>query len=266
MNETQLGAADALSAFYEGNRDLASLAPHFASLSLDDGLAVQRELFARRQAAGAQLVGYKVGLTSERARKAVGSDERPYGHITMLLDSGAELEATAPPASASQLALGGKLSVEPEMCFVIADELAGANVSAVDVRGAVSEVRAGYEINEARVKAGDSLALLVADNLTNYAIVEGEAAHGVPEPDALDDTIVTVTANGEERFSGRSADHVDNPYVSIAALVATLDRHELSLKPGQRVITGAYARFAAVTGETWTTTYEGIGAVEVSFR
>lgn len=266
MNKAQLAAADALEAFYAGDLTLDELTPPFTSLTLDDGLAVQCELFGRRAAAGAQLVGYKVGLTSERARKAVGSDERPFGHISVLLTNGSTLDAVAPRSWPAQLALGGKLSVEPELCFVIGEEIAGADVSPATARSCVREVRAGYEINESRVPVGDTLALLVADNLTNYAVVEGDAAHCVLDERELDAVTVTVTCDDEERFSDTAGEHVDNPYVSIAALARTLDRHGLSLLPDQRVITGAYARFPASAGDTWTTSYDGIGTVEVSFR
>ncbi len=274
MNEAQLAAADALWAFYAaqtadqtaGQAPADELAPAFGSLGLDDGLAVQCELFRRRQADGARLAGYKVGLTSERARKAVGSDERPFGHITKVVASRSELGVVADTGVAGQLGIGGALSVEPEMCFVLGDELAGPDLTASDVRAAVREVRAGYEINESRVALRGGLALLVADNLTNYAIVEGDVASAVLDAGDLDDTVVTVRCNGEERFCDRAGNHVDAPYASIAALAATLHRHGLSLLPDQRVITGAYARFDVSAGETWTTTYDTLGTVEVSFR
>ncbi|HCB37581.1 MAG TPA: hypothetical protein DEP66_05145, partial [Acidimicrobiaceae bacterium] len=188
----------------------------------------------------------------------------PFGHLTKLLRSGAVVGATAPGTEESgpaESSMGGRLSVEPEMCFEIAEPLDG-HVDPADVPGRIASACAGFEINERRVRAAGNPALLVADNLTNWAVVRGG---GVPPPAAaaLDDTRVVLTCDGETRLDCRGADHLDNPYESIAALCATLGSHGLSLRPGDLVITGAYARFDLAAGETWRAEYSGIGAVEL---
>ena len=67
-----------------------------------------------------------------------------------------------------------------------------------------------YEVNEARVAVGGNLAMLVADNLTNWAIVRGSDV-AAPAAEELDSCVVTVSCDGEERFSCTAADEVDNP-------------------------------------------------------
>ena len=50
-------------------------------LSLQDALAVQLAVLERKKAEGQTQAGWKVGLTSDRVRKRLGSEERPFGHI-----------------------------------------------------------------------------------------------------------------------------------------------------------------------------------------
>lgn len=249
LSSAQLAAAEALSNYYTSGGDVPTAA--FAELGFEDGLAIQCEMQRRAVSNGAVQAGWKVGLTSDRARTTVGIDDRPFGHVNRVLAS----PASIPAAEIS------KVSIEPEMCFVIGDRIAGDDVDPASVPARIAQVCAGYEVNEARVAVGGNLAMLVADNLTNWAIVRGS---GVDAPTAaeLDRCVVTVSCDGTERFSCTAADEVDNPYLSIARLAATLHRHGLALEPGQSVITGAYARFRVEPGQRWVTSYSQIGDVE----
>lgn len=249
LRPAQLAAAEALSNYYATGGEVPAEA--FADLGFEDGLAVQCEMQQRAVQSGAVHAGWKVGLTSDRARTTVGIDDRPFGHVNRVLESPADL----PSAEIS------KVSIEPEMCFVIGERIAGDDVDPASVPARISQVCAGYEVNEARVAVGGNLAMLVADNLTNWAIVRGSGVEA-PPAEELDRCVVTVSCDGEERFSCTAVDEVDNPYLSIARLAATLHRFGLALEPGQCVITGAYARFRVEPGQRWVTSYSQIGDVE----
>lgn len=249
LSPAQLAAAEALSNYYATGGDAPTAA--FADLGFEDGLAIQCEMQRRAVSNGAVHAGWKVGLTSDRARTTVGIDDRPFGHVNRVLASPADI----PSAEIS------KVSIEPEMCFVVGERIAGDDVDPASVPARISQVCAGYEVNEARVAVGGSLAMLVADNLTNWAIVRGSGVEA-PSAEELDRCVVTVSCDGEERFSCTAVDEVDNPYLSIARLAATLHRHGLALEPDQCVITGAYARFRVEAGQRWMTSYSGIGTVE----
>ena len=249
LNPDQLAAADALTAYFADGGEAPVEA--FTDLGFEDGLAIQCEMQQRAVAAGAVHAGWKVGLTSDRARTTVGIDDRPFGHVNRVLASPADL-----PSAEIR-----KVSIEPEMCFVIGERIAGDDVEPASVPARIAQVCAGYEVNEARVAVAGNLAMLVADNLTNWAIVRGSGVDAPPARE-LDRCVVTVSCDGEEQFSCTAADEVDNPYLSIARLAATLHRHGMALEPGQSVITGAYARFRAEPGQRWVTSYSGIGDVE----
>ena len=205
-------------------------------MTIDDALDEQLIRLARD---GRPLLGWKVGFTSERARKAVGSDARPFGHLLNVLDSGSEVDASSIKGC----------SIEPELCFTI------------DEGGSAAAVSAGFELNERRIETGDVEAL-IADNLINWGIVVGDSVAAVDDINAVD---VTLSCNGEVRFAGVSRDHLDDHYASIERLSETLAAHGRKLEPGQRVITGAFTRFKVAAGEVWSAAYSGIGSVEVTF-
>ena len=244
--------ADALWEAYDTGGPLPLAA--FEPLDFHDGLAVQADILRRRLDRGDTQIGWKVGLTSDRARKMVGIDDRPFGHLMRLIASGATIPADA--------AVGA--TIEPELCFTAAERITGADIAADEVRSKLATVAAGYELNERRAVVGGDIAALVGDNLTNWAIVEGEGAPTADVAD-IDATEIVVHCDGEERFRCRSNDEVDNPYLSISRLAATLDRYGLAIEPGHKIITGAYCRFDVEPGHTWTTHYSGLGRVEISY-
>ena len=252
LTPQQQAAADALWAAYQDGGPL----PHelFVALEYEDGLTVQADILRRRLARGDHQIGWKVGLTSDRARRSVGIDDRPFGHLMQLIDSGTTLAADA--------AVGA--TVEPELCFTVAQQIKGPNVDPSSVPACLATAAAGYELNERRALVGGDIALLVGDNLTNWAIVEGGGT-AIGNVEDIDTTAIVVSCNGVERFTCASSDEVDNPYLSIARLAATLHRHGLAIEPGHKIITGAYCRFDVEPGQTWTTEYSGIGRVEISY-
>jgi 2-keto-4-pentenoate hydratase len=227
------------------------------ALTLDEALAVQLGLLARRLAEGEKLAGWKVGLTSPRARKALGADVRPFGYL---------LASRVFPSGASVPAAGIRaLSIEPELCFTVGSRLAGSEVTREQVLASVARVAAGFELNERRAGAArPDLPAMVTDCLTQWGIVEGG---GVALRDAGDLGRVrcTLRRDGEKAYEGVSRDELDDHVESLRRLVAELAAHGRALEPGHKVITGAFARFDAGPGQHWRAVYEGIGEVEVRF-
>ena len=252
LNNSQLQAADVLWNHYEDGTDLEEDA--FKHLDFEDGLAIQAEIRRRRIDRGGIQIGWKVGLTSDRARQQVGIDDRPFGHLMQILPNKVSLEAEAVNGA----------TIEPEMCFTIGETISGPDVDPASVPGRLEKVAAGYELNERRAVVGGNLAMLVADNLTNWSIVEGT---GVPvdEVESIDDCEIILRRNNEELFRCSHKDEVDNPFVSIARLAATLHKFDLELEPGQKVITGAYTRHPVNSGDLWIAEYSQIGSVETSY-
>jgi 2-keto-4-pentenoate hydratase len=223
-------------------------------LDLHAALAVQVRLLRRSVEGGERLAGWKVGLTSERARRALGADARPFGYLlaSHVFGSGAEI-----PASTIR-----HPSIEVEFLFTIDRPLRGADVTPAEARAVVGHVAAGYELNERR--AGSSrpdLAAMATDRMAQWGIVEGD---GVEPGDLdLDEVVVRMWCDDDERVSARSGDEVDDHWASIARLAAELDRYGMGLEPGDKVITGALGRFDLHPGERWRASFDGIGDVSI---
>lgn len=223
-------------------------------LELDAALEAQLRILRSRLEAGDRLGGFKVGLTSPRARAAIGADVRPFGYILAhrILSSGSTVDPTS-------IRRG---SVEPELCFTIGRRLSGP-VGAEEARAAVARVAAGFELNEARPgSARRDLGLLVADDLTQWGIVEGSGVDVGADTD-LSGVTCTLERNGEVVYQGVSRDELDDHFASVARLAEVLGRHGQALEPGFKVITGAFTRNDLTAGDEWRATYSGVGDVAV---
>jgi len=226
------------------------------SLDLPQALQMQLAVLADKIDQGATKGGWKVGLTSETSRAKLGSNERPFGYV--LGERVFESETTIDSATVR------KLSIETEMCFTVGTTIDAATIEPGDVLDYMSHVSAGFELNEVRAgSARPDFFAMVTDCLTNWGIVCGPGV--VPaSPAALSSTSITMSRNGEEVFNGISRDYVDDHTISLSRLVEQLGRHDERLVAGQKVITGAFARFPTEPGDRWQATYENIGSVEIN--
>jgi 2-keto-4-pentenoate hydratase len=224
------------------------------SLDLDGGLAVQLRLLRRQLDGGEALGGWKVGLTSERARGAFGPDGRPFGFVLA--------SHVFPSGSVIDTAAIRRPAIEPEFLFTVGRRLEGSDLSPAEARAGIERVAAGFELNERRAgSARPDLPTMAADRMTQWGIVEGT---GIDAADAdLDDVVVRMWCDGNDRLTARSADEVDDHWTSIARLAAELDRFGLGLEPGQKLITGALGRFDLAPGQRWRAAFEGIGEVSI---
>lgn len=235
-------------------RDAGDHCPEWlpGALTFDEALEVQLALLDRELGRGEMLAGWKVGLTSERARRSVGADVRPFGYLlaSRVYASGATIDA----------ARVRQPSIEPELCFSFSAALSG-EVSRDAVAAAVDRISAGFEVNERRAgSARPDMPAMVTNRLTQWGIVHGE---GVPLAQAGDLAAVrcTLTCDGEAVYEGVSGDELDDHLESIRRLSAALGTFGRGIEPGQRVITGAFARRDCAPGQVWVARYEPVGSV-----
>ncbi len=226
------------------------------ALDLPQALDLQLAVLQQHLDNGATVGGWKVGLTSEASRQRLGADERPFGFV--LADRAFTSGATIDSSSIRNL------SVETEMCFTIGTDIGNADITPDDIFHYVTGVSAGFELNEARPgSVRPDFFAMVTDCLTNWGIVAG-AAVTPSSAEQLSATAITMERNGEQVFSGVSNDFVDDHAISLCRLVEQLARHGQMLRAGQKVITGAFARFPAEPGDRWRAVYDGIGDVEIT--
>lgn len=224
-------------------------------LNLDTGHQVQLAVRARKLAAGRTQAGWKVGFTSERVRKKYGTEERPFGH---LMDDGVH-------QSGATVAIFPHAKIEPEICLTLGSALRGAEVTPAQARQAVSAVSAAFELNQGRAQGVSEIALAVADNLSQYGIVTGDALSPVPASLDLGEMTVILRRDGEVVSSVLGREVIDDHFLSLSMLARGLARYGLGLEPGQRVITGSFDNVEVAAGQSWEAEFSGLGRVAVRF-
>lgn len=222
---------------------------------LDEALAVQLRVLRRFETAGERLGGWKVGLTSGKARDRMGKDVRPFGYV--LRSRVFSSRATLPVASII------RCHIEPELCLVIGSALRGQAVDREQAKAAVRAIAPAFEINEVRVQPDHGPMSLVADGLAQWGIVVGPEA---PVRDGLVNTTVTFSHNGQVVETKTPGTTMDDPYLSLARLCHRLHPFGLGLEPGQPVITGSFCHHAVTQPGSYSADFFGVGAVSVRFR
>ena len=126
--------------------------------------------------------------------------------------------------------------------MTLGQDLAGPGVSADQARAAVKEIAPAFEIIANR--GGDlrpDMSLGLADNVMQAAYVTGETLAPGADLD-YGEIRVEVEINGKlaENVLGREV--MDSPLESLAWLANAVADYGLSLKSGQRVLTGSFTK------------------------
>lgn len=223
-------------------------------LGLEEALEIQLRVLGRFETEGERLGGWKVGLTSGKARGRMGKDFRPFGYVlqSRIFPSG----VTVPVAKIMNC------HVEPELCLILGSPLRGDAVDVAEAKAAVRAVAPAFEINEIRVRPDTGQALLLADGLAQWGVVVGPEA---PVRDGLVDT--TVELYGDEQLieTKTPGATMDDPYLSLSRLCNLLHKYGFGLEPGQPVITGSFCHHAVSRPGTYRAVFSGIGAVSLKF-
>ena len=88
-------AADILIAAEKERKQAVQLSKTWPDITIEDAYAISTEVANRKIAAGAKLIGHKVGLTSKAMQRSSQIDEPDYGHLLdyMMVADGARVRA-----------------------------------------------------------------------------------------------------------------------------------------------------------------------------
>ncbi|SDR98056.1 2-keto-4-pentenoate hydratase [Agrococcus carbonis] len=220
-------------------RDGGRLTEQHAGLDLDTAYVVQRELIARKLAAGERVVGVKLGLTSRAKQQRMGIDSPLTAVITdaMAVDVGTPLET-------SELI---HPRVEPEIVFVMGQRLAGPGVTAASAMAAVHSVHAGLEVIDSRY-ADFSFALpdVVADNASSARFVVSPDGF---DPAGLDLALeaAVLRVDGEVVDTATGAAVQGHPAQALALAANALAERGEAIEAGMLVLTGGLTDAVFVT-------------------
>src|ERR1700724_1419642 len=162
-------AADILIAAERERKQAVQLSKSWPDLTIDDSYAISREVARRKLAAGAKLIGHKVGLTSKAMQRSSQIDEPDYGHLFdgMMIADGAKVphERFCRPR------------VEIELAFIMGKPLKGPGIGLTDVLRATEYVVPAIEIVDARLQDQRKIFDTVSDNGAAAGIVIGVLGH-----------------------------------------------------------------------------------------
>jgi len=250
-------AADILMNAEKERKQAVQLTKTFPGITIEDSYAISSEVAKRKIAAGARLIGHKVGLTSKAMQRSSQIDEPDYGYLMdfMMIPDGAKVahENFCLPR------------VEVELAFVLGKALKGPGIGLTDVLRATEYVVPALEIVDARLQDPRKIFDTVADNGAAAGIVVGGRPVGPLEVD-LRWVGGIMYRNAEIEETGVAAGVLGHPALGVAWLANKLGTHGIGLEPGHLVLAGSFTRVVfAKKGDTLHGDFGALGGIAVQF-
>lgn len=222
--------AEALLAAERDRARIPGLLTRRPEATIGDAYAVQLHGVRARIAAGAVVVGHKVGLTSRAMQRRVGIEHPTYGHLldSMLVPRGAELSASALMAP----------HVEAEVAFVLGSPLLGPGVSPEQAIAATDHLLPALEVVDTRIAGSPSLLDSIADNGAAARFVLGSQKTS-PTDVELGRVLAIMTVNGEVVERASTETDLEHPARAVAWLANNLAERDITLEAGHVVLSGA---------------------------
>ncbi len=250
-------AVELLLAAEAAREPMVQLSTTWPEITIDDSYAIQGAVIARKVAAGAKVIGHKVGLTSKAMQQSSKIDEPDYGHLldTMMVADGAKV------AHADYCIP----RVEIELSFVLGAPLQGPGVGLLDVLRATEYVVPSIEIIDARVQNPRKIFDTVADNGAAAGIVIGGRPVGPMEVD-LRWVGGAMYRNGEIEETGLASGVLGHPALGVAWLANKIGPLGTVLEPGHIVLSGSFTRPVwAEKGDTLHADFGELGSLAIQF-
>lgn len=231
--------------------------------------AVQQGLVQARIAGGVDVVGRKIGATSEAVQRQLGVDQPDFGYL--LSDMDVSDGVNGEPISMRTLV---QPRVEAEVAFVLARDIdvPEEEITLELVRDAVEVALPALEIVDSRIEDWDiGFTDTVADNASSGLFVVGRdglplsgRGEGGIEPREV---IMSLTINGEERSSGNGAACLGDPLEALRWLAVQAARFGDPLRAGHLILSGALGPFVPFApGDRVTASISGFAPLTVSFE
>ena len=228
------------------------------SLTIQDAYNIQQMVIDARTSSGEQVVGYKVGCTSEAIRQQFGLAEPICGRLM------------APHVTCGDAVLEHgdyfDCAVEPEFVVMIGSDLTDEVGEQEGLAAAIDFVSPGIEVHNYRFWFGEPTSQeLIASNGIHAALVVGDQRTS-PGSFDWDAEAVSIFLDGEQAASGLGREIMGGPMKSLCWLVNHLVRRGESLRAGQLVIPGSPVRLVLVEpGDLVSARFTNLGRVDAQF-
>lgn len=225
---------DAAARILRASSSGAACAPIRDLIGADDiqaAYAVQQRVVAARVAAGATVVGRKIGLTSEAVQRQLGVGQPDFG---VLFDDMAYAGGDTVPRGAVM-----QPRVEAEIAFVLKSDLVDGDLGAEQIAASIDYAVAALEICGSRIEGWDiSLADTVADNASAGAFVLGPQRRRLSAFTPRH-VVMRMDINGAEVSRGDGSACLGDPLGAVQWLARTAREFGEPLRAGQTVLSGA---------------------------
>jgi 2-oxo-3-hexenedioate decarboxylase len=250
-------ATEKLLAAEDNKTAITRITDEWSGLDIETAYKVQAEVIAARIAQGRRLIGTKLGLTS-RAKQIRMGITSPL--TAKLLDN--YYLATDTPIPLANLI---QPRIEPEIVFVMKEDLRGPNVTAAQALAAVGTVHAGFEVIDSRyIDYSFALPDVISDNASSAYFFMG--IKGV-DPSELDLTFeaVALSVNGKCVATATGAAVQGHPAEALALAANSLAAQGDYIRAGEVVITGGLTDAVPVnTGDQISAEFTNLGSLFVT--
>lgn len=197
--------------------------------------------------AGAQRVGWKIGLNIPEIQARLGLEEPVIGHLT----SATQLEPDGSYAAGDAVAL----MAEPEVALELGQDVS-ADAGTEDAAEAIAGYAAGIELVDVGRPPTD-LESIVAENVFHRAFALGALRPGSP-----DGASVTVSVGGEQRAGATVAEDFPATVRLVARLLGSVGER---LQAGDWIIAGSLTeQVPVVAGDDLSVDLGPLGGLSVS--
>lgn len=256
-DEDRKKAAALLIEAEETRTQMVQLSETWPDITIEDAYAIQSEVTAQKVAAGAKVIGHKIGLTSKAMQRSTQIDEPDYGHLldSMMVANGAEVKHADYCVP----------RVECELTFVLGEPLKGPGIGLLEVLRATEYVVPSIEIIDARIQNPRKIFDTVSDNGAAAGIVLGGRPVGPMDVD-LRWVGAIMYRNSEIEETGIAAGVLGHPAMGIAWLANKVAPFGTVLEPGHIMLSGSFIRPVwAEPGDTLHADFGELGSVSVQF-
>ncbi len=249
--------ADYLLSAERAHSATAPITDSVPGLSADEGYAIQRLIIDAKVASGERVVGAKAGLTSRAKQLTMHVDQPIFGVLTSSM-----MISTDQPLICSDLI---HPRVEPEIVFILGEDLNAPQLSGYDVLDATAWVTAGLEVIDSRyADFRFTHADVVADNTSASRFILGTSLRRPEEIPDLALVGCNLSVNGTVVTTAAGGAILGDPAGTVALLANWLHACGSPLRKGDVVLSGGMTNaYPIAPGGHVTSSLGRIGSVTI---
>jgi 2-keto-4-pentenoate hydratase len=254
--------AQRLDAAWDTGDTIAPLTETEGLVRAEDAYAVQSRWTARRVARGDQVIGRKIGLTSQAMRDLLGVHEPDYGSVWASRHFAVRQGVASMPYGVFI-----QPRLEGEIAFLIGRRLPRSGVEPAQVLAATEALAVSVEVIDSRISDWRiKLADTIADNASYGGLAVGPWSAGLLDTD-LTTLGMRIRRDGATLAEAVGAASMGHPARAVAWLANKLGSFGLSLEPGDVVLSGSLGTAIPVNrGDTFTVEMHEQAPLTVSFE